>query len=174
MRLLFLGFISFFLVACASNPPAPVIERAPQASKPSAVPSNSGPTKPSVTQPAEVKPALGKDWRPDSYTVKKGDTLFSIGLEFGYDYKEIAAANNIVAPYLISIGQKLSFTSLNSSLTAKNGAAENKPITEENEDGVIISPIKTNPTIASTSTEIKSAESPVASAVTPELTEPKA
>ena len=49
----------------------------------------------------------GKDWRPDTYTVKKGDTLYSIGLEFGYDYKEIAQNNNINAPYNIRVGQQL-------------------------------------------------------------------
>ena len=153
MRIILIGLTALFLVACESNPPAPVIERAPQ-SKPA----------PPATKPTSTKPTMTKDWRPDSYFVKKGDTLFSIALQFGYDYKEIAAANNITEPYPIKIGQKLSFTSLN----AKNPPTETKPL--ENDDGVVVSPIKTEPVAAPTS----SATQPTLSAVTPVLTEPKA
>ena len=92
------------LAACAANEPAPVIDRRPPASKAPAVkPASSVAT----SQP-------GKDWRPDRYTVKKGDTLFSIGLEYGYDYKEIAQANNIPPPYIIRIGQQLQLKSVDS------------------------------------------------------------
>ena len=84
------------LVACESNPPAPVIDRMPD-SKP----------KPPTSKPTSSKPMsngiASKDWRPDSHIVKKGDTLFGIGLEYGVDYKEIAAANNIAPPYPIKI-----------------------------------------------------------------------
>lgn len=64
----------------------------------------------------------GSDWRPDTYTVKKGDTLFSIGLEYGYDYKDIARANNIEAPYIIRIGQTLKLEELKD----KAASPENK------------------------------------------------
>ncbi|OAM52667.1 peptidase M23 [Methylovorus sp. MM2] len=84
--------LCILLAACTATRPAPVIERAPAPAKTAAA-------KPAMTE---------KDWRPNSYTVKKGDTLYSIGLEYGYDYKEIAQANNIVAPYIIYIGQQLS------------------------------------------------------------------
>jgi lipoprotein NlpD len=84
--------ISIFLAGCATSQQAPVIERAPSA--------KSAPAKP-------PKAAAEKDWRPDTYTVKKGDTLYSIGLEFGFDYKEIAQWNNIQAPYVIHIGRQL-------------------------------------------------------------------
>ncbi|HWU35396.1 MAG TPA: peptidoglycan DD-metalloendopeptidase family protein [Methylovorus sp.] len=92
------------LAGCAANEPAPVIDRMPGASKAPTVKSAS----PSAASQA------GKDWRPDLYTVKKGDTLFSIGLEYGYDYKEIAQANNIAPPYIIRIGQQLKLKSLDS------------------------------------------------------------
>ena len=81
------------LTACVSTTPrAPVIER----------------TTGAVAAPTpKVKPAKEADWRPQTYTVQKGDTLYSIALEYGYDYKEIAASNNISVPYTIRIGQVL-------------------------------------------------------------------
>lgn len=145
------------LAACETNPPAPVIERAPQTSKP----------KPAEAKPADTKTvaATGKDWRPDSHIVKKGDTLFGIGLEYGLDYKEVAAANHIEPPYPIKIGQKLDLSSF-----------KTKPATtveaSTTEDGVIVTPMKTEPVVTGdkTATETK----PAPSAVTPVLTEPKA
>lgn len=123
-RLLLISILLTFFAGCANNPPAPVVNRSPQDRQPT-----------TVTPPTK---ASGEDWRPDSYTVKKGDTMYSIGLNHGYDYREIAAANNIYEPYNISVGQKLSFASLKKTDT-KN--AEGEPTTYENEDGVIISPI---------------------------------
>jgi lipoprotein NlpD len=115
--------------ACSTTPPAPVIDRAP--TKPAASPTAS-PT-PATPPTGEVKSA-GKpdDWRPDNYTVKKGDTLISIGLEYGYDYKEIAEANGLTAPYTIRIGQILKLGSLND---------KTSPTPEAEADGVVISPI---------------------------------
>jgi lipoprotein NlpD len=115
--------VVMLLVGCASNQPAPVIERGAQPKKPASIP-----TKKIV--PGE------KDWRPDSYTVKKGDTLYSIGLEFGLDYKEIAQWNNLVPPYTIHIGRVLKF---------------NLPKTAEAappSDAVVVTPMKSEPVIA--------------------------
>ena len=36
------------------------------------------------------------DPRPEFYTVKKGDTLYTIALDHGLDYKELATLNSIV------------------------------------------------------------------------------
>ena len=41
------------------------------------------------------------------YTVKRGDTLYSIGWAIKQDYKNVASWNGIRAPYLISTGQRL-------------------------------------------------------------------
>lgn len=41
------------------------------------------------------------------YTVKRGDTLYSIGWAIKQDYKNVASWNGIRAPYLISPGQRL-------------------------------------------------------------------
>jgi lipoprotein NlpD len=44
------------------------------------------------------------------YTVKKGDTLYSIALDNGQDYKDIAAWNTLDNPNLIKVGQQLRVT----------------------------------------------------------------
>jgi lipoprotein NlpD len=56
------------------------------------------------SKPSSQKP-------PAVYTVKKGDTLYSIGWRYGMDYKTLASINGIRAPYTIHIGQKLKFKS---------------------------------------------------------------
>ncbi len=153
----FVVFLITLLAACESNPPAPVIERTPQTSKSKS---------PEAKTPPATSSSASKDWRPDSHIVKKGETLFAIGLEYGVDYKEIAAANNIAPPYPIQIGQKLNLASL-----------KNKPATAaepaSTEDGVVVSPIKTD-SVVTEAKPIANANKPVVSAVTPVLIEPKA
>ncbi len=99
IRYFIILLISSLNFACSTTP-APVIDRMPHG-------------KSNKSQLASISHKSGSDWRPSSYVVKKGDTLYSIGLEHGYDYKEIAQANNISAPYLIKIGQTLKFSTLN-------------------------------------------------------------
>ncbi len=41
------------------------------------------------------------------YTVKPGDTLYSIALDFGLDWRELARANGIVDPSSLNTGRKL-------------------------------------------------------------------
>jgi lipoprotein NlpD len=65
--------------------------------------------------------------------VKKGDTLYSIGLEFGYDYKDIAQNNNLQPPYVIRIGQQLKLPKANE-ITSPAG-----------ESGTVITALKTEP-----------------------------
>lgn len=86
--------ISLLLAACAtqSPPSVPVIERTPSTTL--ATPSQAG-----EGQPAEPRPAY--------YTVKRGDTLISIALQSGQDYKDIALWNNLESPYVIYVGQVL-------------------------------------------------------------------
>lgn len=156
--------MAVLLVACSSNPPAPVIDRMPD-SRP----------KPPPAKPAVKHTETGKDWRPDSHIVKKGDTLFGIGLEYGVDYKEIAAANNIAPPYPIKIGQKLDLTSfkVKTAPVADTSKTEvGKTEDGSKDDGVVITPMKTEPAVVGDKTAVS--DKPMVSVVTPVLSEPKA
>ena len=76
---------------CASHAPAPVQERA--------------------GAPAAAKPAAAAaDSRIAYHTVKKGDTLYSISLDNGLDYRDVAAWNSLDNPNVIKIGQQLRVT----------------------------------------------------------------
>jgi len=46
-------------------------------------------------------------WDPLAYTVRQGDTLYSIAWRYEKDFSEIAEWNNISAPYAIYPGQRL-------------------------------------------------------------------
>lgn len=60
----------------------------------------------------------------DSYTVRKGDTMFLIGYITGKDVREIAALNNMSEPYQLRVGQTLK---LNNGTTASN-SRPNEPV----------------------------------------------
>jgi len=152
-HLLLISFLVAFITGCASSMPAPVENRdtKPKSSKRSPAPATANST--------------SGDWRPDTYIVKKGDTLYSIGLNLGLDYREIAATNNIYEPYTINIGQTLTLNSLK-----KEAANETNAETYENEDGVIISPIDTGTGVTTSESQTAATES----TVTPVLSSPKA
>jgi lipoprotein NlpD len=58
-------------------------------------------TTPTNEEEAEV------DGRPEFYTVKRGDTVYSIALDAGLDYKELAAWNQLDDANVIRVGQQL-------------------------------------------------------------------
>lgn len=92
------------LAGCASQrAPAPVSDRtvAPSAAKPAVV------APAPAAKPAPAAVAREPDARPDTYTVKRGDTLYSIALDQGLDYRELAEWNGIDNPNLIRSGQQL-------------------------------------------------------------------
>jgi lipoprotein NlpD len=92
-NLLALSFTLAFLSACSTTPnQAPVVDR---------------------TIPPAVKPAtpsetaqIARDER-GLYTVKKGDTLIRIALEFGQNYRDLVAWNNLSNPNDIKVDQVL-------------------------------------------------------------------
>lgn len=142
---IFVWLTVLLLAACSTAPTqhAPVVERLPQSTKKQP----SLPPKPSTAQktPAAVPGPSGteKDWRPDTYTVKKGDTLYSIGLEFGFDYKELAQRNNISPPYVIYVGQSLN---LKGTPATAGAAAESAPV-----GPAIATPMKIEPAVTAKS-----------------------
>jgi len=77
-------FVIFILAGCASQAPAPVVDRGTQATA----------ARPPVPDPAD-------------YVVKKGETLYRIALEHGVYYRDLAAWNNITDPNSIKEGQVL-------------------------------------------------------------------
>ena len=167
MRFVIFSILVLLLTACESNPPAPVIERTPQTSKPKP---------PVAAKPIDPRTATAKDWRPDSHIVKKGDTLFSISLEYGIYYKDIATANNIAPPYPIKIGQKLDLSSFKVKAASAADATKTEPTkadASKTDDGVVVTPIKVEPVTIGTATKPSNVPAGT-SAVTPILTEPKA
>ena len=78
---------------CMTRPPAPVSDRTQPTTQP-------------VAKPA-LPAARETDVLPDTYTVKKGDTLYVIALDHGLDYKELAQWNAIDDPNKIRVGQQL-------------------------------------------------------------------
>jgi lipoprotein NlpD len=121
------------LYGCTSAP-VPVSERdvsdyrKPQPSAPNSVRSSSSAAPvtaaPVESRPAPSKPAIAAvptkpatagvseageegDWRPETYTIKRGDTLYSIALDHGLDYKELAAWNQLADANVIKVGQQL-------------------------------------------------------------------
>ncbi len=73
------------LAGCASKSPAPVVERGGQR----------------TAAPVAAVPAA------NSYTVKAGDTVYSIAREHGMDYRELIAMNRIENPNQLSVGRVL-------------------------------------------------------------------
>lgn len=116
-----IGLACLLAAGCATTRRAPVSERAPQA-RPAA------PAQPAAARPAP-RPA---DTRGDFYTVKQGDTLYSIALDHGLDYRELAAWNNI-DPAKIHVGQRLRLTPpagavVTAPLKAAPGTVEARPL----------------------------------------------
>ena len=84
------------LAGCSSSGHrAPVIERG-EAAKKNATP-----------EATSKKSSRDKDWRPEVHVVQKGDTLYSIAFNYGFDYHELAELNGIKDPKVISIGQEI-------------------------------------------------------------------
>ena len=86
--------VAMFLAGCAVQTPAPVDDRAPK------------PTPPPVATTAPLPPPAEEKPLP-THVVKRGETLVGIALQYGLDYRELAAWNNIVNPNVLSVGQTL-------------------------------------------------------------------
>ncbi len=91
------------MAGCASTrSPAPVSDR----TQPSTSTQAAAKPAPAAATATAAAAAREPDTRPETYTVKRGDTLFSIALDHGLDYKELAEWNAIDNPNVIRSGQQ--------------------------------------------------------------------
>lgn len=96
--LLALGACSRMQVVPEEPPPSVGPEIIPPISEQPAPPPSSG-----TTRPYPGLPTTGGT----THVVQAGETLYRIGKQYGYDYRQIAAWNNIPPPYTLSVGQRL-------------------------------------------------------------------
>lgn len=85
------------LGACASQKPAPVVDR-----------SGAGPARPpAVVEKPVAAPREAKD---GVYTVQRGDTLYSIAVAFGVDVRDLARWNELPDASVLRVGQLVRVT----------------------------------------------------------------
>lgn len=75
----------------------------------------------------------------DSYIVKSGDTLYSIAMHTGVDYRELARLNNLGADYRIYAGQVLRLSSEHS-LSGKQQSSSRSSVTSTAKQSAPIPP----------------------------------
>jgi len=97
---------------CVSRAPAPVDERRPGPVAQPRLP---------VLQPTPVPGAPSAASR--SYIIKRGDTLYSIALEHGIDYRELAQLNRLDDPSKLRVGQELRIAASDERAAVQVGAA---------------------------------------------------
>lgn len=153
---LLLGGAALLVVGCASQSRAPIVDRGGAGQTSSGIPSTGGRSK------VALPPRSDRDWRPAYHVVQKGDTLYSIALEYGFDYKEIAEWNALADPNVILIGQQLR-------LTAPAGwqpSVATTPYSSGNASSTVVTvPLASAETVRVT---------PISSSTVPLKTEPKA
>jgi lipoprotein NlpD len=88
---------------CATRSPAPVDDRRPVPTAQPRLPVLQPTAVPGTTPPVAAAPGM--------YIVKRGDTLYSIALEHGVDYRELSQWNRLDDPSKIRVGQELRVTS---------------------------------------------------------------
>ncbi|NUF26765.1 murein hydrolase activator NlpD [Gilliamella sp. ESL0254] len=92
-------------------------------------------------------------YKGDTYTVKRGDTLFYIAWVTGNDYRSLAAKNNIKEPFAVNVGQVLDVsggTVVVTQKTTTNHTTSNKA--NKDDTSIAASQVKTKPTITKTTT----------------------
>ncbi|MEX2469067.1 MAG: peptidoglycan DD-metalloendopeptidase family protein [Pseudohongiellaceae bacterium] len=114
-RVLLTCLLALALVACRSNPPAPVTEagRPLDRTPPIIVQSNGSSADVDVSrarprrevQTGAVTPTNPAN--PAVHIVRRGETLFSIAYQYDLDFRQLAIANELNPPYTIFVDQEL-------------------------------------------------------------------
>ena len=124
------------LAGCVASPPAPVAERQPQPTvlrpdpgpRPAAASAaTSSAASASAAQRSARNRAASEDPRPESYIVKRGDTLYSIALDNGVEYRELAEWNDLEDANRLRIGQSLRLRAPAGSVAGADGV-QTRPI----------------------------------------------
>ncbi len=134
---------------CIAERGAPVLDRTVQTR-----PAPAKPTTSIVTAPAP-KPGQA---RPEFYTIRKSDTLYSIALDQGLDYRDLAQWNGITGAAVISVGQTLR-------LTAPAATATTAPL--QAAPGVQARPLGEAPMVSGTAVAPPVATAPQVATVSP-------
>lgn len=100
------------LAGCAGKPVRAPVEDRPVGTRPATVttpPAGQSAPGTAVAEPAgKAAPPGGENaGQPGYYTVKPGDALIRIGLEFGQNWRDIARWNGLDNPNVIEVGQVL-------------------------------------------------------------------
>ena len=95
MKALLLVLAILLMAGCAASRRAPVEDRRP-------------PAAPAAKAPAALETPVPA--AEGFYTVKKGDTLYSIALEHGHDYRDLAQWNSLDDATKLRVGQVLRMT----------------------------------------------------------------
>lgn len=125
-RVLVVVIAALVLGACSTKQPAPVAERNVREPLRTTPPASATTTAPAANVPAAVK--------EKTHTVQKGETLIAIALQYGLDYKDLAAWNSIENVNLIHAGQELRLAAAQAAASepAAPGAAVATPIAAAN------------------------------------------
>ena len=138
-RVLLASCICWVLFSCSSSiNQAPVIDRLPSRN---------------IETPGAGHAMVSTD---GFYTVKPGDTLYAIALEFGQDWRELARVNNIADPGKLVVGQRLRVENLSlannqAGIETSNGVVEVSPVAPQSAPSgspkvnVTPVPVETNP-----------------------------
>ncbi len=108
------------LAACAANRPAPVSDARPSPAQGTTL---SAGTSSTASTLVAVKPIDGER----VHVIQKGETLISIALQNGLDYRELAAWNNIENPNVIKLGESLRLTAPGTPVIVAGSAPQPKP-----------------------------------------------
>lgn len=104
-------FAGLALAGCSTTQVAPIVDM-------------TGARTPAVKRSANSVPGKVRDWRPSTHTVQKGETLYSIALEYGLDYRDLASWNGLGDVNRILVGQTLSLTAPDAGLKAAEGKVQ--------------------------------------------------
>jgi lipoprotein NlpD len=154
------ALFAVLLAACATVnlQPVPIVERSNGADAPAAPITTPG----GAAAPAAGAGAVAAD---GTYVVQRGDTLYSIALASGRDYRDLARWNNLDDPTRLKVGQALRVQPPPDDAAAASAPAAASP-------GVEVIPLGSPPAVARPAAPGAPAAAPVAAAPTAPVVAP--